>query len=115
MDLEDKKIAGFHSDQRKDLVDDLINLINSGPFKSTLRIAIIVLLGINGPLTFTDLQRSLRTGKGSLKNHLDVLEMDGFVEIKNIITLKGPRLIYRITGKGKEFYEKYIRLFSNFK
>ncbi|AAT43499.1 transcriptional regulator [Picrophilus oshimae] len=114
INLENKRIDEFNN-QKRDLVNDFVDLISSRTFKSTLRIAIIVLLGINGPLTFTDLQRSLRIGKGSLKNHLDVLETEDFIKGRNVITLNGPRLVYQITDKGREFYNKYIDLFDRFK
>ncbi len=103
---------GTSNYQNSAIMDQLIDLIKSRSFKSVTRIAIIILLGINGTLTFTQLQKALNIGKGSLKNHLDMLEADGFIRSKNIFTLRGPRLLYSITEKGEEFYGNYVQLLS---
>ena len=74
-------------------------------FKSSTRILILVLLALNRKLSCGELRKLTGLGKGSLENHLERLELAGYVTTSNakFIGERGaPRQIVEITKKGLE-------------
>jgi DNA-binding transcriptional ArsR family regulator len=89
---------------------EIIEIIKSPVFTSSVRIGILlILLGVD-KITFTDLLKSLDIPKSSLYYHLKILEENELIIIRDVITITRPRTIIQITPKGKLIIEKYIEL-----
>jgi DNA-binding MarR family transcriptional regulator len=76
------------------------------PLKNSVRVLILVSLGINRHLGFTDLLELTGVSKGSLSHHLDQLGGAGFVRSGMVFTLAGPRVRVEITAQGLEVFER---------
>jgi DNA-binding MarR family transcriptional regulator len=86
----------------------MAELFDDATLKSSIRLLIVVSLALNKTMIFTELLELTGVGKGSLSNHLERLASAGYVRIRGVPTLKGPRTIVEITQKGIETYEKYL-------
>ncbi|MEM0272242.1 MAG: transcriptional regulator [Thermoprotei archaeon] len=89
---------------------ELADFLDDSTLKSSIRLLIVISLALNRKLGFTDLLELTGTGKGSLSNHLDRLASSGYIKLRIVPTLKGPRTIAEITQKGLETYQKYLVL-----
>jgi DNA-binding MarR family transcriptional regulator len=83
--------------------------LNDPCLKSSTRILILISLALNGKLGFLDLLQLTGLGKGSLSNHLEKLEVAGYIQTKRIMIFGGHRVIVEVTPKGLEVYESYMR------
>ncbi|MGC8585373.1 MAG: transcriptional regulator [Thermoplasmata archaeon] len=92
--------------------DTFKELLSDKALKSTSRLIILLIIAMNGKITFTKLHKYIEGSKGSLKNNLDILEESGLIRSYHVFSLKGPRLIYEITEKGLSSYRKYIELLN---
>lgn len=79
------------------------------PLKNSVRVLILLSLGMNRHLGFTDLLELTEVSKGSLSHHLDQLGAAGFVRSRMVFTLAGPRLRVEITPQGLAVYESLTR------
>ena len=70
------------------------------------RFLIVSLLYALGPLTAGELRRALGLSWGDLDSKLRSLKERGYVKVKKVITLSGPRTLIELTEKGLEEYEK---------
>lgn len=77
--------------------------------RSTARILILISLGLNGKLGFTDLLRLTGLGKGSLSNHIEKLEDSGYVRVSRRLTFSGWRVLVEITEDGLKVYNSYLK------
>ena len=102
--------SNYDDDKLQINLKDLIEITNTKSMKSSIRITILFILALNKELTFSQLLESLKIGKGSLKNHIALLESDGYVKERYIITIRGPRLLYEITENGMQIYKKFLNL-----
>ncbi len=73
--------------------------------RNSVRVLILISLGINRQLSFSELLELTGTSKGSLSHHLDQLAAAGFVASRMVFTLGGPRVRVEITPKGLAVYE----------
>jgi DNA-binding MarR family transcriptional regulator len=76
------------------------------------RVLLLLALGVNRRLGFTDLLHLTRLGKGSLSHHLEQLERAGFIRFQNVFTIGGPRVLIEITAAGDESYRRLTRQLS---
>lgn len=72
--------------------------------RSSARILILLALGVNQRLTFSDLLELTHVAKGSLSYHLKQLETAGLVHSATVFTFNGQRVAVTITSKGQELY-----------
>lgn len=77
--------------------------------RNSVRVLILISLGINRQLSFTELLELTSISKGSLSHHLDQLAAAGYVESRMVFTLGGPRVRVEITPKGLAVYEDLTR------
>ncbi len=77
--------------------------------RHSVRLLILISLGINRRLSFSELLELTSTSKGSLSHHLDQLVAAGYVESRMVFTLGGPRVRVEITAKGLAVYEDLAR------
>ncbi len=75
------------------------------PLRNSVRVLILLSLGINRQLGFPELLELTGTSKGSLSHHLEQLAAAGYVESRMVFTLGGPRIRVEITARGREVYE----------
>lgn len=91
-------------------IRELAEFFEDPTLKSSVRLLIVISLALNRRLGFTELLELTGTGKGSLSNHLERLAAAGYVKIRVVPTLKGPRTVVEVTDKGLETYRKYLAL-----
>ncbi len=70
------------------------------------RFLIATLLYVLGPRTMGDLVKSLGLTWGDLDSHVRRLREKGYVEVRKALTLRGPRTVVKLTGRGVEEYER---------
>jgi DNA-binding MarR family transcriptional regulator len=97
-------------DLSKYLLSQLAEEITSTPFKSSIRLIILMSLGISRKMKLTDLMKMTGCGKGSISNHIKKLESSGFVITREVSFFTSPRIIVEITKKGEEFYNNYLNM-----
>jgi DNA-binding transcriptional ArsR family regulator len=79
------------------------------PLRNSVRVLILVSLGVNRALTFTELLELTSTSKGSLGHHLEQLQSAGYLQSRIVFTLDGPRTRVEITSQGLAVYEELVR------
>ena len=84
-------------------------MLDEPALRSTARLLILASLALNCRMGFTSLLQLTGLGKGSLSAHLDQLEKAGFLRLRRVLTIAGPKVVAEIAPKGLEAYEKYIR------
>lgn len=100
------------SDKVESILEKLSEQLGEPVMKSSQRLLIIIILKINGKMRFYELQSTLGIGKGSLSNHLEKLESNGFIKTKDVLTISGPGKLIELTEKGKEIVDEYSQLMS---
>jgi DNA-binding MarR family transcriptional regulator len=99
------------NDSRK-LIDDLGLIANDPALKSSSRLLLLIILYINGKMTFSELLHATSMSKGSLSNHIEKLEEMDLIKTRSVFKLSGPRVIVEITNRGMDKYKKYIELIN---
>ena len=79
------------------------------PLRNSIRVLILISLGMNRTLAFSDLLELTGTSKGSLGHHLEQLESAGLVRTRMVFTLGGPRIRVEITPQGLAKYDELAR------
>jgi len=97
-------------EDRSASIRELAELFDDVTMKSSLRLLIVISLSINKRMGFTDLLKLTGAGKGSLSNHLERLSAGGYIRLRVIPTLGGPRTVAEVTQKGLETYRKYLEI-----
>ena len=69
---------------------------------SSTRIMILLLLSIHKRTSLVELRRFTGLGRSSLGNHLEKLELAGYIRTKVINSFVGKRQVFEITEKGLE-------------
>ena len=77
--------------------------------RSSVRVLILISLGINRALAFSELLELTGTSKGSLGHHLEQLESAGYLRRRMVFTLGGPRVRVEITREGLQAYDELAR------
>lgn len=75
------------------------------------RFTIVFLLYLHRRIGFAELQRLLDLTPGNLDSHLRKLREAGYVEVRKVFTLRGPRTAVQITPTGsRAFLEHTVKL-----
>ncbi len=80
--------------------------------RNSVRLLILISLGINRALSFSELLELTNTSKGSLSHHLEQLAAADLVRSRMVFTLGGPRVRVEITPKGLATYEELSRVLA---
>ena len=73
-----------------------------------LRLGIVSALVANGPLTFTELKRLLKTTDGNLSVHARKLEEAGYVSCVKSFEGRTPRSEFTLTAAGRAALNRYL-------
>ncbi|MCE5323247.1 transcriptional regulator [bacterium] len=73
------------------------------------RLAIMAHLAAVGESDFLTLKRTLNLSDGNLSVHSVVLEDKGLIEVIKSFAGKKTRTTYRITDKGREAFDAYVK------
>ena len=73
-----------------------------------LRLGIVSALLANGPLTFTELKRLLKTTDGNLSVHARKLEEAGYVSCAKSFEGRTPRSEFTLTPAGRAALNRYL-------
>ena len=90
-------------------VQSLSEQLSNAGLRSSSRILILILLAMNKRSTATELRALTGLGKGSLENHLEKLELVGYVKTKNVKSFSGWRQTVEITQEGLEGCRELLR------
>ncbi len=85
------------------------DVLTQEPLRNSIRVLILISLGMNRALAFSDLLELTGTSKGSLGHHLEQLESASLVRTRMVFTLGGPRLRVEITPQGLAKYAELAR------
>ena len=88
---------------------DVFDHLRDPALKSSIRLLILISLGMNTRLNFSDLLKLTRVGKGSLHNHIMKLESSGFVSTTKYSFFSSQRLRVELTPKGEDFIKMYLK------
>ncbi|MCL4327905.1 MAG: transcriptional regulator [Candidatus Thermoplasmatota archaeon] len=91
----------------------LFESINDPALKSSVRLTILISLGMNRRLNFSDLLKLTGSGKGSLHNHISRLESAGYVVTTRYSFFSSPKVRVEITQKGREVVKRYLEIVSH--
>jgi len=91
-----------------DLLASLGEQFSREELRSSVRILIMLSLGVNRRMGFLALLRLSHCAKGSLSYHLKQLEDAGLLRTSTVFTLGGPRVVAEITEKGRARYSGLI-------
>lgn len=95
-------------DGNSGMLAELFESLRDPALKSSVRLLILISLGINTRLGFSDLLKLTGTGKGSLHNHLSRLEASGYVSVTRYSFFSSARVRVEITGKGRDVVQQYL-------
>lgn len=74
-----------------------------------VRLGILTLLQVDGPLDFTALKKRLDVPDGAMGSHLQKLEEEGYISVKREFVGKRPRSTYRLLPAGRAAFAKHLR------
>jgi predicted ArsR family transcriptional regulator len=74
-----------------------------------VRLGILTLLQLDGPLDFTALKKRLNVPDGALGAHLQKLETEGYIAVKKEFVGKRPKSTYRLLPSGRAAFAKHLR------
>ena len=78
------------------------------------RFMIATLLYIFGSKSVGEIAKALNLTLGDVDSHLRRMKKEGYVELRRTLTLKGPRVLAKLTAKGVEEYERLVDDLKNF-
>lgn len=96
-------------DPNPEKFSDVFDHLRDPALKSSIRLLILLSLGMNTRLNFSDLLKLTRVGKGSLHNHIMKLESSGFVSTTKYSFFSSQRLRVELTQKGENFVKIYLK------
>jgi DNA-binding PadR family transcriptional regulator len=73
-----------------------------------LRLGILAVLQVDGPLDFTTLKKRLGVSDGAIGAHLLKLEEIGYVTCIKAFVGRRPRTTYRISAGGRKALTQYL-------
>ena len=74
-----------------------------------VRLGILTLLHLDGPLDFTALKKRLDVPDGAMGTHLQKLEEEGYIRVKKEFIGKRPRSTYHLLPAGRAAFAKHLR------
>lgn len=81
---------------------------------SQLRLAVMSLLLSVEEADFVYLREKTKSTAGNLSVSLDRLNDAGYIEINKFIDGKRPRTVCKITAKGVEAFDSYVKALSDY-
>jgi DNA-binding MarR family transcriptional regulator len=87
--------------------------LQSEVLRHSHRVLLLLSLGVNRRLGFTELLQLTHLGKGSLSHHLDQLERAGLVRSRGVFTFAGPRVVIEITDAGDATFRRLTQALSD--
>lgn len=94
------------------IISEILNLDKT--IHEPARIAILTLLSVVDKTDFLFLKNSTSLTQGNLSSHLAKLENAGYVEIEKTFKGKRPLTLIKISKKGKQAFNKYLRILKNY-
>ena len=88
---------------------EFLSLMRQGAFRHSTRVVILLSLGTNRRLGYSQLLVLTGLGKGALSHHLKMLETAGLVSVGQVFTVSRPRVVVTITSKGSEACDQLRR------
>jgi DNA-binding MarR family transcriptional regulator len=73
-----------------------------------VRLGIMTILQVDGPLDFTTLKKRLGVSDGMIGPHLFKLEESGYIACTKEFVGRRPRTTYRITPAGRKALVRYL-------
>lgn len=73
-----------------------------------VRLGILTVLQVDGPLDFTTLKKRLAVSDGAIAPHLLKLEEAGYLACTKAFVGRRPRTTYRITAAGRKALAHYL-------
>lgn len=74
-----------------------------------VRLAIVSALAVAERMSFNQLKEALEVSDGNLSVHARKLEEQGYLACNKRFSGRVPRTEYRLTAKGREALERYLR------
>ena len=74
-----------------------------------IRLGILTLLHVDGPLDFTALKKLLDVPDGALGAHLQKLEEEGYISVRREFVGKRPRSTYRLLPAGRTAFARHLQ------
>ena len=96
-------------------IKELMELLNSKVLSNSARLGILIALYYEKKMSFSELLSFSSLPKSSLAFHLQVLEEEGLIEVKKVLTISGVRTQIVITNKGKEVVRKFLEYVKGLK
>ena len=96
-------------------IKELMELLNSKVLSNSARLGILIALYYEKKMSFSELLSFSSLPKSSLAFHLQVLEEEGLIEVKKVLTISGVRTQIVITNKGKEVVRKFLEYVKDLK
>ena len=78
------------------------------------RLLIMALLYLLGPKKESEVVRALGMSWGKFSTHIAMLEREGYVVRKRVLTRKGYRTFVKLTPEGREAYRRLVRALREF-
>jgi len=73
-----------------------------------LRLGILTILHMDGPVDFTALKKRLTVADGTLGLHLQKLEAVGYLRANTVLHGRRPKTTYRLTAAGRKAFGEYL-------
>jgi predicted ArsR family transcriptional regulator len=73
-----------------------------------VRLGILTLLHLDGPMDFTALKKRLVVPDGAMGSHLQRLEEEGYIGVKKEFVGRRPRSTYRLLPAGRVAFAKHL-------
>lgn len=73
-----------------------------------IRLGILTVLALDGPLDFTTLKKRLELSDGAIAPHLHKLEEIGYLHCRKRFVGRRPKSTYRITAAGRNALAGYL-------
>jgi DNA-binding MarR family transcriptional regulator len=100
---EDVKADSQHDSISQGATMDSLNEQLCEPaLRSSTRLLILILLSVHKRTTLVELRKFTGLGRSSLANHLEKLELAGYVKTRVVRSFVGRRQVIEITEKGEE-------------
>ncbi|HEY6971407.1 MAG TPA: transcriptional regulator [Candidatus Angelobacter sp.] len=74
-----------------------------------VRLGILTLLQVDGPLDFTALKKRLHVPDGALGAHLQRLQDEGYISVKREFIGRRPRSTYRLLPAGRAAFARHLK------
>src|SRR5215470_10261789 len=74
-----------------------------------VRLGILTLLQVDGPMDFTALKKRLHVPDGALGTHLQKLEGEGYISVKKEFVGKRPKSTYRLLPAGRAAFARHLK------